>query len=732
VVERLHAAARRTRRGIELIGLATLAAAGGGALPQAPPVATFPTETQLVTIDALVLDRDGRPVPGLTASDFRVEEDGRAREIVSFEAFDLGARPRPSDTGSPAGPAPSSLRPAMTGGRTFVVLVDDLGLAAARQRDVQRAIDRFAVEGLRDGDELLLSATSGELAWTARMPEGREDVGALAARLRGRKLSETASDYMSDWEAFRITRFESPTGAGLESSGASAGSDAPPGGGGGAVGALGASLTERVVARWLERRACDPLALGLCRAMVAGRARTLDQARVNRTRDVLARVDQAVFALSRQKGRKALLLLSEGFLNDPDLDAARLVAGRCREAHIAVYFVDVRGLQTGLDELSAASAAGAPNSAELSLMRQESLEFQAAGSVALAEDTGGAALRDTNDLGGAAVRIAEESRVYYLLGISPPPGKGPREWRRLKVSTSRSGLRVRARRGYTLRSAAEIDREERARRPASRRESVPPEVGRALASGADVDEIPVRSVTFTFGSRPEGRVHALVALEADLGRIANLGGQDRPATVLSLSVVVTHRDTGEVRRTDEQVRLDAGQGGPDLEGWLTLTREFDLRPGVNQARVVVRDEFVGRTGAVSVRFLVPAPEGLRLSTPVLTDRALSRPGQAPRPVLVARREFGTRGTLYGQFEVYGTREPGGAGVETSWELRRADGVAVRTGPPGLLAPDAQGRLVKLLQMPLDGLSPGVYELVLRVEDRAAGTAVDRTEALRLE
>ena len=37
------------------------------------------------TIYVTALDRNGRPVPGLTADDFRVKEDGRVREIVQVE-----------------------------------------------------------------------------------------------------------------------------------------------------------------------------------------------------------------------------------------------------------------------------------------------------------------------------------------------------------------------------------------------------------------------------------------------------------------------------------------------------------------------------------------------------------------------------------------------------------------------------------------------------------------------
>jgi VWFA-related protein len=706
--------------------LAFLALLPAAALPQAREVPSFRTESRLVTIDVLVLDGKGNAVTGLAAEDFVVTEDGVPQRIESFEA--LGPEPAVTAPGPSLvpGPVASNLRAPGRAGRSFILLIDDMGLAAQRAADVREAIERFLDDGLRDGDELLLATTSGEIWWNARIPAGREDARALLARRRGRRLAETMSDFMSGWEAYRITRFESPTGAALAS------------GGGGAT---GASTTERVVARWLERRVCDPLAPELCRSMVVQRANGIDRARAVRTRDVMARIDQAVFALSPQRGRKALLLLTEGFLNDPDLEVTRLVAGRCREANIAVYSLDVRGLQPGIEELSAASGAGAPNSAELVLMRQEQLEFEAAGNVALAEDTGGLALRDTNDLGAGAVRIADESRAYYLLGVVPPPGKGPRDWRSLSVSVRRPGLKVRARKGYTLRTAAEIDRGERAAQAERSRqraaasgaikEPPPIEVSRALASGADYDELPLQAIAFVFGPRPEGRVRSLVSLEVDLGRIANLGGEGRPATVLSLSIAVTHRDSGEIRRIDQQVKVDAGQGGAAFAGGLTLSREFDLKPGVHQARVVVRDEFLGRTGAVTVRFDVPAPVGLRLSTPILTDRALpTLPFEAPRPVLVARRTFGTRGTLYAQYEVLGAAERG-ARVEASYELRRPDGVSLRRGVPGLSSVDAEGDLVQLLSFPLDGLSSGDYELVLRIEDKAAGAVAERIEPLRL-
>ena len=53
---------------------------------QVPPGSSFPAQVEGVVVDAVVLDRRGNPVGGLTAEDFLVEEDGGPQTITSFEA----------------------------------------------------------------------------------------------------------------------------------------------------------------------------------------------------------------------------------------------------------------------------------------------------------------------------------------------------------------------------------------------------------------------------------------------------------------------------------------------------------------------------------------------------------------------------------------------------------------------------------------------------------------------
>jgi hypothetical protein len=261
---------------------------------------------------------------------------------------------------------------------------------------------------------------------------------------------------------------------------------------------------------------------------------------------------------------------------------------------------------------------------------------------------------------------------------------------------------------------------------------LPADVARYLATAHDDDAIPLRAMAYAFDRLPSGAPRTLLAVEIDTGRLANQGGEARARSVLTLSIAATHRDSGKSLRLDQRLEVDAG-AIKDEEGWLTLSREFDLPPGVTQARVVVRDEFLRRLGALTLRFVVPEAAGLRLSTPILTDRVVTVDQAGPaRPVLTAHRDFKPAGRLYCQFQVFGSEGGSPAGpIEASYALRTRDGAILRQSDPSPIVPSSDGRLVRLLGLSMDGVAPGDYELVLRVEDKATGESRERVEPLRI-
>jgi Ca-activated chloride channel homolog len=67
-------------------GLGGLVVATEPVRGQSAPVSTFSTGINLVQVYATVTDRDGQPVTGLTAADFRVTEDQAPQTITTFAA----------------------------------------------------------------------------------------------------------------------------------------------------------------------------------------------------------------------------------------------------------------------------------------------------------------------------------------------------------------------------------------------------------------------------------------------------------------------------------------------------------------------------------------------------------------------------------------------------------------------------------------------------------------------
>src|SRR4030095_633035 len=133
-------------------------------------------------------------------------------------------------------------------------------------------------------------------------------------------------------------------------------------------------------------------------------------------------------------------------------------------------------------------------------------------------------------------------------------------------------------------------------------------------------------------------------------------------------------------------------------------------------------------------FEVPTGEGLRISTPLLSD-ALDRPATeqaASKPVLRVRPWFAPGATLYCQFGVFGAkREESGSllpRVSSWYEIRRrSDGRVFRRSSPSLIKPTSVGSLLRLVGIPLAGAGPGEYEILLEATDELAGTKTEARE-----
>ena len=667
--------------------------AASGAEAQ-PPSATFPSKIELITVDVVVVDKKGQPVPGLTRDDFVVEEDGQAQPIVSFEAVNTEAAPAEPTVAAPSMVATNDDEPSRIG-RAYALVVDDLGLDLGAVTGARQAVKSFLERSVRGGDEILYATTSGDAWWSASMPEGRDDLLAIASRLRSRSSNVSqVFEYISESEAYLLGRSAPQIGA-------------------------------RIVARWKASNACMDRDPG-CFPRILARAGQVNAERQIRTQGILSTVRRAVDALRPLRGRKSILLLSRGFIEDEDR-RARDIAAASREANTAVYFVDARGLMVG-PGIASAETSAPPAPADVGTMSFEETAVASQGSQALADETGGFSVRNTNDLGAGVERVAAESRVFYMLGFEAPPGKKPGEWRKLRVEVKRAGLDVRARRGYTVRAEGTAPDKSVPAKEGTR--TLPPAVESALDTAHDITGIPLRTVTYVLEPRPKDTTHVLVAAEFDASDLTYEGSGKSRAARLEVTAAVTLRDTGKTLYSDERVEVRAAAG--EAPGWRSVAREFDVPPGVAQARLIVRDRVTGVMGAVAQRIEVPRPGAFRISTPILSDQVVppSSREAKPRAAVAAHRTFRPGGGLYCEFEVFGAaRDPSGGvpRVSAGLAVRTAAGETVRQAAPTRIAADRDGRLVRIVGLDLAGLAKGDYEVVLDVRDEAGGATVERHE-----
>src|SRR5450432_4171756 len=205
---------KKTLSFIVLLAAAALTAGAQAPAPAPAPSASpdaqatsvsFPAQVDVVTVDAVVTDKKGVPVLGLTKDDFQVVEEDAPQAITSFEAVELPAVA--SEKPAPRPPISTNLDRESHAGRSFVVLFDDIHLTLGGALRAKAAVAQFLKTGVREGDRVSLIATGGGAWWSTRMEAGRDELIALLKRLDGRFIPDSSPERMSDYEAMRIHIF---------------------------------------------------------------------------------------------------------------------------------------------------------------------------------------------------------------------------------------------------------------------------------------------------------------------------------------------------------------------------------------------------------------------------------------------------------------------------------------------------------------------------------------------
>ena len=455
---------------------------------------------------------------------------------------------------------------------------------------------------------------------------------------------------------------------------------------------------------------------------------------MDRSGRALAAIEGVVRGLAPVPGRKIVVLVSDGFL--VGLGAAesrafdvRRITDAATKAGVVLYALHSRGLVADVPGGSASfqgpgvlTAPGARAN-----LQARGNEAQKQGLNALAEDTGGFLVQNSNDLAAGFGRILRDNEVYYLLAYEPANTARDGKFRKIEVQVpGRRDLKVRTRAGYF----APDDRKAQAtdETPETRRER---EIGQALGALFPLDGVPMR-MSADFIDLPPAGPQAVVRARLDVSGVPFVPTGERYDADLEIAVAVydeTGDLVGSVAGDRAQLSLTEESYRRALADGLTVQRTVPLPPGRYQVRLAAREATRSLLGSAHAWVEIPdvASRPLTLSSVFLLGDAGE--GATELEDEQVDRRFRRSQGLHYVVHVY---EPpsGQADVVLQAQVWRAKQL-VGVTPEHALPRGPEGRKWSE-RLSLASLAPGAYELVVIATDRATKRRAERRATFRVE
>lgn len=545
---------------------------------------TFEETSQVVAVEVPVnvVDRDGKPVRGLTADDFEVYDVGSRQKITGFEVVDLKVQQ------TAVGAAPLDDEVVQPPARRYFLFLFDLSFSTPTAiLKARMAAREFLLTALHPTDLAAVATYSVEhgpqlvVTFTPDRAQLARAIDTLGMK-RGYK-----DGFKQDPLKFML---EAPISAQLDiATNAGRGPDF--------------KAQEDQAAREYIQSISN----------VAERdERTFERSRITTFAKSLGGMAKT---LNSVPGRKHVVLFSEGFdskllMGRSDLQSDEALAddfnafrGRLwmndndqrygntglqgdinrmleefKRSDCVIQAVDIGGLRT------TAEAAGG----QVRVSGQEGLFY-------MANETGGELFKDTNNLGRQLERVLERTSVTYLLTFERSDLKLDGSYHRLRVKAKLPpGARLSHRTGYyEPRPFKELDPLEKS----------------LLASGGIVNAAPRRDLDMNLLVAPfrssEKMAYVPVIIEVPGRKL--LDGHDGEKLNVEFYAYVNDRLGSMIDYFSEVVSMNIGRGRAGLqEGGIKYYGHFDLPPGDYRVRVLVRNADTGRTVVTMTPVLVPA------------------------------------------------------------------------------------------------------------------------------
>ena len=687
--------------------------------PQKPSDDVVRVYTELVQTDVMVLDKQGHFVDGLTKENFELRIDGKPRTIEAFEKITAGSSEESQLAAARGATTVNLKRPVpLDRGRIIFFFVDDFHMDHVGVVTAKKLISSFVDKQMGQNDQVAIASATGQIGFLQQLTTDRTVLHTALERLSSHNYSVRDLDRppMSEYEALLIDR-------------------------------LDRTVTDFFVNETL--RANPGISRDIALHMVRGRAQAIQTQAGRFNFNTLSGLESLVKSTRNLPGRKILFFLSGGILLDSrsgdSLSRLRDITNAAAKSGVVIYSMDTRGLVASLHDASTEEAFDPSGQLETSTHG----ELSASQDVmhALAVDTGGKALFNSNDLSRGLAPALKETSTYYLLAWKPDAESQKQgRFRQLDVKlVGHPELTVRVRKGFfdlDPEPATKASNSKKADDPAAQTKTVTaklretisaPYPDRALPILMSVDyydvagkgptvstAIQLPGEFLSFAEQPDGKIQAIIDLSGvyldDKGVVKNS----------FLQRVVTTAPSLEATKTEF--------------GEITFTYPARLAPGLYQVRTAARDEKTGRTGSAYSWIEIPdlAKKQLSMSSILLGERTppkvtnVSDASGTVGPVaLSASHRFKRDSTLRFLIFAYNTMpSPANQKPDVAVQVQ-----VIRDDQPMLTTALRQittegvadlARLPYAAEIPMSDMLPGRYRLQISVIDRVSRQSATRT------
>ncbi|MBP1624802.1 MAG: hypothetical protein H6Q07_2822, partial [Acidobacteria bacterium] len=460
----------------------------------------FKVQTELMEVRAVVTDKKGNIVENLSRDDFELLENDQPQKI-SFFSMSQVERERRETAGAKAAVPQNAAEPQRVQQRlgeapvrTTLLFVDNLHLSFASLNSVKQALRRFIDERVTDQDMVALATSSGTLGIAQQFTRNRQILQYAIEQIRVGPIPH--SSFFTPTLAARVIN-EGPSRSSADGASMAAGA---------------ASMRAQLAANGVEMGRVAPilattpnatrLAVDIMRrefnvycpcSLVRVQARNkamqvLSEASYAR-KNTLAILRDFSDQMMKLPGKRMIAVFSDGFtmydsggdLTNVELQAA---VNRAVRSGVVIYTIDAKGVQPpptidasrnqatasfdcGEDPVDPGCLPPDPDSL-ISYVSESEREVQN-GLSSIAQETGGKMFNDTNNLGDALGRAFDANRFYYVLSYYLQAGRGPQDFRKIKVRVrNHPEYTVRAAQGFSLSDTTAKPEDEAAKTPQQR------------------------------------------------------------------------------------------------------------------------------------------------------------------------------------------------------------------------------------------------------------------------